>query len=279
MSPMKIDAHQHFWKYNAAEYPWLNGALGTLRRDFLPADLQTEMAAAGMDGVISVQARQSITETEWLLDLAARHDFIKGVVGWVELVSPRVQADLEKFAAHPKLKAVRHVVQDEPDERFLWREDFNRGVAALQSFSLAYDILIFERHLPAAIQFVDRHPRQRFVLDHLAKPKIKSGELSPWRENLRELAKRPNVWCKLSGLVTEADFKNWTETQLRPYFEIALEAFGPRRLMFGSDWPVCRVACGYRRWHDVVWTWTAGLSRDEQAWIWGRTAAEFYRLP
>ncbi|HZT24042.1 MAG TPA: amidohydrolase family protein [Verrucomicrobiae bacterium] len=276
---MKIDAHQHFWKYNAVEYPWLNGALSTLRRDFLPADLQTEMAAAGMDGVVSVQARQSLAETEWLLDLAARHDFIKGVVGWVELVSPRVKVDLEKWTANPKLKAVRHVVQDEPDERFLWREDFNRGIAALQSFSLAYDILIFERHLPAAIQLVDRHPHQRFVLDHLAKPKIKSGELSPWRENLRELARRPNVWCKLSGLVTEADFKNWTETQLRPYFEIALEAFGPRRLMFGSDWPVCRVACDYRRWHDVVRAWTAGLSRDEQAWIWGRTAAEFYRLP
>jgi L-fuconolactonase len=275
---MKIDSHHHFWKYDPVEYGWIDDAMRVIRRDFLPEDLRKEIAAAGIDGVVSVQARQSVAETEWLLNFATRQDFIKGVVGWVELVAPRVEKDLEKFVVNPKLKSVRHVVQAEPDDNFILRDDFNRGIAALEKFSLAYDILILERHLPATIQFVDRHPNQRFVLDHIAKPKIKAGEISPWRENIRALAKRPNVWCKISGMVTEADYAKWSEAQLRPYFETVLEAFGPRRLMFGSDWPVCLVACGYRRWHDVVCAWTEKLSRDEQAQIFGGTAMGFYRL-
>jgi L-fuconolactonase len=275
---MKIDSHHHFWEYEPVEYGWIDDAMRVIRRDFLPEDLRREIAAAGIDGVVSVQARQSVAETEWLLNLTSQNDFIKGIVGWVELVSPRAEKDLEKFAANPKLKSVRHVVQAEPDDKFILRDDFNHGVAALKKFSLAYDILIFERHLPATIQFVDRHPNQRFVLDHLAKPKIKVGEISPWRKNVLELAKRPNVCCKISGMVTEADYANWTEAQLRPYFEIVFEAFGPRRLMFGSDWPVCLVACDYRRWHDVVASWAKKLSRDEQAQIFGGTAIEFYNL-
>lgn len=275
---MKIDAHHHFWRYDPVEYGWIDEPMKAIRRDFLPGHLRAEMAAAGVDGVVSVQARQSLAETEWLLAFASQHDFIRGVVGWVELASPSVQGDLERFAATPGLKAVRHVVQGEPDENFILRSDFNRGIGELRRFSLAYDILIYERHLPQTIAFVDRHPGQVFVLDHLAKPRVKDEIFEPWNRNLRELAKRPNVYAKISGLVTEADFTRWTEAQLRPYFDTALEAFGPRRLMFGSDWPVCLVACDYRRWHQLVSRWITKLSPDEQERVLGGTAVEAYRL-
>jgi L-fuconolactonase len=275
---MKIDAHHHFWNYDPVAYGWLDDSMKSLRRDFLPEHLRQETAGTGIDGVISVQARQTAEETRWLLDFADQNDFIKGVVGWVELVSPGVRQELARFAANKKLKAVRHVVQGEPADDFILRTDFNRGISALREFDLRYDILIFERHLPATIQFVDLHPEQVFILDHIAKPGIKANELSPWEENLRELAKRQNVCCKISGMVTEADFKNWTEAQLRPYFDVALEAFGPKRLMFGSDWPVCLAACGYARWHAVVRGWIAELSPDEQARILGGTAVEAYKL-
>ena len=275
---MKIDAHQHFWSYDPVEYGWIDESMKAIRRDFTPEQLQEEIATAGVDGVVSVQARQSLAETEWLLRLAAKYDFIKGVVGWVELVSPKVGAELERFAANRKLKSVRHVVQAEPDEKFILRGDFNRGIRELKKLSLVYDILIFERQLPQAIQFVDAHPSQVFILDHLAKPRIKDGLFEPWNKNLRELAKRPNIYCKVSGLVTEADYATWTDAQLQPYLNAALEAFGPRRLMFGSDWPVCLVTCGYARWHQLVTSWVAGLSPDERARVLGGTAAEAYKL-
>jgi len=212
------------------------------------------------------------------LDFATRNDFIKGVVGWVELVSPQVSAELERFTTNPKLKSVRHVVQGEPDDNFILRADFNRGIRELKKFPLAYDILIFERHLPPTIRFVDAHPNQIFVLDHMAKPQIKGGWFEPWTKNIRELARRPNVYCKVSGLVTEADFVTWTEAQLHPYFETVLAAFGPQRLLFGSDWPVCLVACGYARWHQMVSGWIAKLSPAEQARVLGDTAVEVYKL-
>ena len=275
---MTIDAHHHFWTYDPVEYGWIDDSMQAIRRNFLPEQLRVEIAAAGVDGVVSVQARQSLGETEWLLELAAQHDFIQGVVGWVELISPGVGADLERLAANRKLKSVRHVVQGEADENFILRGDFNRGIRELKKLSLAYDILIFERHLPQTIRFVDTHPGQVFVLDHLAKPRIKVGGFEPWSRNLRELAQRPQVYCKISGLVTEADYAAWTEAQLRPYFDAALDAFGPRRLMFGSDWPVCLVACGYARWHQLVSGWVAKLSPDEQARVLGGTATEAYKL-
>lgn len=275
---MKIDAHHHFWNYDPVEYGWIDESMRTIRRDFLPEHLRAEIASAGVDGVISVQARQNLMETEWLLGMAAQNDFIKGVVGWVELVSPNVGVGLEKFATHPKLKSVRHVVQGEPDDAFILRDDFNRGIRELRKFSLVYDILIFERHLPQTIEFVDAHPNQVFVLDHIAKPRIKEALFESWNKNMRELAKRPNVYCKVSGMVTEADFTTWTESQLQPYFDTVLEAFGPRRLMFGSDWPVCLVACGYARWHKLVSEWVGELSRDEQARVLGGTAIEAYKL-
>ena len=275
---LRIDAHHHFWKYDPVEYGWIDDAMDAIRRDFLPEHLRAEIATAGVDGVVSVQARQSEQETAWLLGLAENNAFIKGVVGWVPLSSPKVDRALEKHCRHWKLRAVRHVVQGEPDDRFILGEEFNAGIRLLREFGLAYDILIFERQLPPTIEFVDLHPEQVFVLDHIAKPKIKAGELEPWRTNMLELGKRKNVCCKISGLVTEADFATWTEAQLQPYLDTVLEAFGPQRLMFGSDWPVCRVACDYKRWVELVGRFIAKLSADEQARIMGGTAVEAYGL-
>jgi len=275
---MKIDAHHHVWKYSPEEYGWIDEEKAVIRRDFLPPDLRAEIDAVGIDGVVSVQARQSVEETETLLGYSDQHDFMRGVVGWAPLISPSVKEDLERFSSHPKLKAVRHVLQDEPDDHYVSRGDFNRGVAELQQFNLIYDILIFERHLPQTIEFVDRHPNQVFVLDHIAKPRIKDNLITPWRENISELARRANVSCKISGMVTEADFQNWTEAQLQPYLDTVLEAFGPSRLMFGSDWPVCLLACRYGRWFEIVSKFIARLSSAEQERILGGTAVEVYRL-
>lgn len=274
--PLKLDAHQHFWKYSDAEYGWIDDK--GLRRDFLPADLQKELRGAGIDGSVCVQARQTVGETEWLLALAEQNAFLRGVVGWVPLTSAAVEGDIEKYAANKKLKAVRHVVQDEPDDRYILREDFNAGVSLLDRHGLAYDILVFDRQLPYAIPFVDRHPRQRFVLDHIAKPRIRDGEVLPWRENLREIAKRRNVWCKISGVVTEADHKHWTEAQLRFYIDTAIDAFGPKRILFGSDWPVCLSATTYADWAALMHRATGHFSESERGWIFGGAAAEAYRI-
>ena len=207
---MRIDAHQHFWRYTPAEYGWIDDSMSALRRDFLPADLALELKAAKIDGAIAVQARQTVEETEWLLSLAAENEFLRGVVGWAPLVDPAVEETIARLAAHPKLRALRHVVQDEPDDRYILRDDFNRGVDVAGRYGLAYDILIFERHLPQAIEFVDRHPDMVLIVDHVAKPRIREGLLEPWRTNIRELARRPNVYCKISGMVTEADWACWT---------------------------------------------------------------------
>jgi len=275
---MQIDAHHHFWRYDPVQYEWIGDAMSVIRRDFLPADLERAISASGVDGVVSVQARQTVEETRWLLAMAGENDFMRGVVGWVPLVSPAVGDDLAEFAGNPKLKAVRHVVQGEPDPGFILRDDFNRGIRTLRKFELVYDILIVERQLPQTIKFVDLHPEQVFVLDHIAKPGIAASELEPWRTNIAELAHRPNVYCKLSGLVTEADYHAWTEEQLRPYMDAVLDAFGPKRLMFGTDWPVCLVACEYERWHDVVSRFVGQLSGDEQERIMGGSAVEAYNL-
>jgi L-fuconolactonase len=274
----RIDAHHHFWRYDPVEYSWISDDMSAIRRSFGPADLAAEQKRAGLDGAVSVQARQSLEETWQLLTYADQNDFIKGVVGWVPLTSPDLNRTLATVATHPKLRAVRHVLQDEPDPFYILREDFNRGIAALQPFHLTYDILIFERHLPQTIEFVDRHPNQVFVVDHLAKPRVKEGLISPWRENLRKLAERPNVYCKMSGLATEADHRHWTEDQLRPYMNVVLEAFTPKRVMFGSDWPVCLVAVDYGAWVKIVERSVAALSLPEQERIWGGTAREAYRL-
>jgi L-fuconolactonase len=275
---VKIDAHQHFWKYSVAEYGWIDDQMSLIRRDFLPSDLEREIRNAGVDGVISVQARQTLEETLWLLSVAAQNDFVKGVVGWVPLTEPSVRDELDLLRSNPRLRGIRHVIQDEPDG-YLLRKDFNAGVSVLHELGLAYDLLVRARQLPEATRFVDQHPHQVFVLDHLAKPQVKGQKLDPWRQRVRELARRENVYCKVSGLVTEADFKAWTEAQLQPYLETVLEAFGPKRLMFGTDWPVCLVACPYGRWYDVVTRFAASLSSDERASLFGLAAARAYSLP
>ncbi len=232
---MRLDSHQHFWSYSAAEYPWMGEGMERLRRDHLPSDLKPLLAAAGFDGCIAVQARQSLAETEWLLSLARQHPFIRGVVGWVDLRSPSVGEQLRRIAADPKLVGVRHVVQDEPDDGFLLGRDFQRGIALLREYQLAYDLLVFPRQLPAAIRFAEAFPNQPFVLDHLAKPAVREGRMSPWREHLLQLARCQNVVCKVSGLVTEAAWGRWNVSDFTPYLEVAFEAFGPDRLMIGSD--------------------------------------------
>ncbi len=274
----KIDAHHHFWKYDPAEYDWIDDNMRAIRRDFLPEDLRPEIAAAGIDAVISVQARQTLAETLWLLELADGNDFIKGVVGWAPLTDGNVEETLARVAENPKLRAVRHVLQSEPDPLYVLRDDFSRGIRALSQFGLAYDILIFERHLPQTIRFVDKHPKQVLIADHLAKPRVKDREISPWRENIHELAKRQNVYCKVSGLVTEGDYFNWTPEQLQPYIETVFDAFGPRRVMFGSDWPVCLVAVPYGRWVSIVGDAIKRFSESEQERFWSGTATEAYGL-
>jgi L-fuconolactonase len=273
-----IDAHHHFWVYSAREYDWIDDQMAALRRDFLPPDLEAETRCAGVDAVISVQARQSLEETRWLLGLADRHRFIAGVVGWIPLVSPAARQTLEQLTAHRKLKGVRHVLQAEPDPDHMLRADFNTGVRLLKDYDLAYDILIFERQLAQTVQFVDLHPQQVFVVDHLAKPRIRLAEFEPWRTRLLELGRREHVFCKLSGLVTEADYRSWTVAQLLPYITTALEAFGPARVMFGSDWPVCLVAVAYQRWAQIVRDLVAKLTVSEQAAVLGTTARRVYRL-
>jgi len=275
---MIIDAHHHFWQYSPQEYGWISDAMAVLKRDFLPPDLEQEIRQVGINGVVSVQARQSLRETQWLLELADKHDFIRGVVGWVPLVSMDLACELGKLAGRTKLKAVRHVLQDEPDDNYMLRPEFDRGISLLKDHGLRYDILIFERHLKQSIQLVDRHPELTFILDHVAKPRIRENVVSPWREHMKELANRPNVYCKISGMATEADHANWTDTQLRPYMQTALEAFTPRRLMFGSDWPVCLLAAPYKRWNETVTNFIAPLSDGERSRIMGGTAIEAYGL-
>lgn len=274
----RIDAHHHLWRYNADEYSWMSDKMAGLRCDYLPSDFEPELRTAGIDGTVVIQARQCLAETVALLAFAHRFPWILGVVGWAPLASPGFAASLDGFKADSRLKGFRHVVHDEPDDNYILRADFNRGISALASAGLVYDILIFERHLPQTIQFVDWHPNQVFILDHIAKPRIAERIMEPWRYSIVDLAKRPNVYCKVSGMVTEAQWETWNEVDLQPYWDVVLTAFGPRRLMVGSDWPVCLVASSYSRWFGILERWTAQLSPDERHWILAGTAAEAYKL-
>jgi L-fuconolactonase len=275
---VRIDAHQHFWRYDAIEHGWIDEPMAALRRDFLPEDLAREMARAGVDACVAVQARQTLDETRWLLALADVHPFIAGVVGWVDLQASDVRADLERLAGSRKLVGIRHIAQSEPDDRFLLRPAFVRGLGLLADFDLAYDILVYRRHLPVAAELAGLLPRQRFVLDHLGKPDIRGGELKIWERDLRGVAAHPNVWAKLSGLVTEADWSRWTADDIRPYLDVAIDCFGPERLMIGSDWPVCTVAADYRRTMDVVMDYIAQRPAEERDAVLGGNAVKFWNL-
>jgi L-fuconolactonase len=276
---MYIDAHQHFWIYNQSDYAWIDDSMVALRRDFLPSDLQPQLANSGFRGSVAIQARQTLEETEWLLGLAEHAPFILGVVGWADLRSPRLCEDLQSLARHPKLVGIRHIVQSEPDD-FLLQPDFLRGIATLQEFDLAYDILIYAKHLAVTIEFVQRFPRQRFVLDHLAKPPIKCGAIEAWARGIHDLAGFPNVYAKLSGLVSEAAWHTWKPEDIKPYLDVAFDSFGPGRLMIGSDWPVCTIAAPYSRTMDLVKDYLAQsrYSPAERDAVLGGNAAKFWRL-
>jgi L-fuconolactonase len=275
---MVIDSHQHFWQYNAIRDAWISDEMAVIQRDFLPADLEKEFAANGIDGCVAVQTDQSETETRFLLDLASQHSFIKGVVGWVDLCDEDLAARLEHFSQFEKLCGFRHIVQAEPDDEFLLREDFGRGIALLQSFKFTYDILIYPKQLPAAIRFVEQFPEQPFVLDHLAKPFIKDHITEPWAKQIRELARHANLYCKVSGLVTEADWQTWQADDFKPYLDVVFEAFGADRILYGSDWPVCLVAATYRQVNGILADYTKQCSAEDRAKIFGLNASRFYKL-
>lgn len=249
-----------------------------LRRDFILEDLREVTNEAGVAGTIVVETERTIEETEWMCGVAATSDLIRGVVGWAPLTSPTVFSELETLASLPKIRAMRHPIHDESDDRFILRDDFNRGISAMKEYNLRYDILIFEKHLPQTIEFVDRHPNQVFILDHIAKPRIRDRAFSSWRENIQHLAERPNVYCKVSGMVTEDNWKTWSYESLFPYIETVIEAFTPQRLMFGSDWPVVNLACSYSSWLRNVTIAIGKLSTDERQRILGKTAIEAYGL-
>jgi L-fuconolactonase len=274
---MYIDAHQHFWTYNQQDFGWIDETMVSIRRDFLPAELKPQLENNGFHGSVLVQVRQTLEETRWMLGLAENHPFILGVVGWVDLRSPRLREELESFAGKPKLVGIRHIVQSEPDD-FLLQPDFLRGISLLEEFDLPYDILIYAQHLPIAAEFVRRFPRQRFVLDHLAKPPIKKGAVDDWARGMRELASFPNVFAKASGLVTEADWNTWKLQDIRPYLDVAFECFGPSRLMIGSDWPVCNVAASYTQVVTLVKDYLSKYGEEEREAVLGSNAAKFWHL-
>ncbi len=275
---MKIDAHQHFWKYNEKEYSWISEDMSALKQDFLPEDLKELLNTLSFNGSVVVQARQSLEETSWLLRLAEQFDFIKGVVGWVDLYSPNVIEQLKEFTNSPYFKGVRHVIHDEANEQFMLREDFQRGIASLQEFNLTYDLLLFPNHIPYAIELVKKFPNQLFVLDHIAKPDIKNRIFSSWTENLTGLAEYENVYVKVSGLVTEADWKNWRKEDFKEYLDVVFNAFGPERIMIGSDWPVCTVSNNYFKVMEIVLDYVDQYVIEYESLILGENCARFYSI-
>ena len=275
---MIIDAHQHFWYYNTQKHAWINDEMALLKRNFLPIDLQVVYQKNGIDACVAVQADQSEAETDFLLELAEEYDFIKGVVGWVDLRSEKVEERLAYYAQFPKLKGFRHVVQDEPDPEFMLGTHFSEGLSLLSKYNFTYDVLIFPPQLEAAIKTVQNFPNQKFVLDHIAKPYIKAGKIDQWETHTRKLASYPNVYCKVSGMVTEADWKNWKPQDFEPYLDVVFDAFGVDRLMFGSDWPVCLLGGAYTKIKGILEQYIAKRSKEESAKIFGGNAASFYGL-
>jgi L-fuconolactonase len=275
---MRIDCHQHFWSYDPAVDHWVTDQMAVLKRAFTPSELLPELVAAGIEATVAVQARQSESENFFLLDLSVRYPHIAGIVGWVDLCAPNLPERLAFFSRFPKVRGFRHVVQDEPDDNFVLREGVMRGIAALRQYSFTYDILIYPRQLPAAIRLVEALPDQPFVIDHIAKPSMKTKEIATWSRDLRNIAANPNVCSKVSGLITEADWSNWRAEDFYPYLDVVFEAFGPERLMFGSDWPVCLLAGTYQQVLGIVEDYTRNLKPKDKENIFGNNAARFYHL-
>ena len=276
---MKIDSHIHFLEYNEVEYPWINNSMELLKNRFLPGNLEELINQIQFDGVVAIQARQLLKETEWLLDLAEKHKIVKGVVGWVDLCSNNVGEQLEKYAKQTKLKGVRHVIHDEPDDDFMLRKDFGKGIGLLKEFGLTYDLLIFERHLPQTIKLVKKHPEQLFVINHIAKPNINKHKVSKsWYEHMKILSTFENVYCKVSGLVTEVEWDNDDLSIFNAYLDKVFELFPSNKLMIGSDWPVCTLAKNYQSVMNIVMNYIKKFPKQDQANVLGKTCSTFYNL-
>ncbi len=274
---MRIDSHQHFWKFDPIRDAWIDASMEKIARDFLPEDLKPLLDQSKIDGCVAVQADQSETETEFLLDFAGRYDFVKGVVGWVDLRSPQLSERLEHYCNNSFFKGVRHIVQAEKDG-FMLQESFLKGIQQLKDFNLTYDILIFPHQLEEAVALVKKNPEQAFVLDHIAKPYIKDKKIDQWAKHINQLAAHQNVNCKLSGLLTEADWNHWQEEDFTAYLTVIMEAFGTDRMMYGSDWPVCLLAGSYPHVVRIVENFISSLSTDDQKKIMGQNAHHFYNL-
>jgi len=275
---MKIDSHQHFWKFDPVRDNWINDEMKVIQRDFLPQDLEPLLKQNGFDGCVIVQSDQSADENRFQLDNAAANDFIKGVVGWVNLVSPNVEKDLEYLNQFKKMKGLRHILQGEKQRDLMLRPDFMNGISLLQKFHFTYDILIFKDQLQYIPEFVSAFPEQRFVIDHIAKPDIKKGEIEKWKKGMQRIAQFENVYCKISGMVTEADWKKWKIENFTPYIDVVMESFGTNRVMFGSDWPVCLVAGSYNKILSITEAYFSSFSKDEQVKFFGSNAIRFYNL-
>jgi len=275
---MIIDSHQHFWKYEPTKHAWINDEMAVIRKDFLPHHLQKVYQENSIDGCVAVQADQTLLETDFLVELSNDFDFIKGIVGWVDLRNKNIDDSLETYSHQKKIKGFRHVVQGEADHNFLLRPNFLNGISSLEKYNYTYDILIFPHQLGATLEFVRKFPNQKFVIDHIAKPYIKDGFFEGWATLMKEIGKHENVFCKLSGMITEADYHTWTAKQIEPYMNLVLETFGAQRLMYGSDWPVCLVAGNYEKVKSLTTNFIAKLSTSEQHEIMGANAINFYKL-
>ena len=277
--PVTIDAHHHYWELGRFDYSWLEEpSLEPIRRSYLPSDLQPLIKAAGVEKTIFVQTQHNLAETEWVLELATHHDFMAGVVGWVDLTSEQCEDQLLQFKEHPGFVGIRHVTQDEPDDDFIIRPDVTRGLQVLEKHQVPFDLLFYVKHIHHASTVAARLPELPLVIDHLAKPQIKDGRVDNWHDHFCRAATFPNVYCKLSGMITEANWNQWKAAELKPYVDTALEAFGPERCMFGSDWPVCELAGTYGQVHQLLADLVADLSPGERQMIFGGTAARFYWL-
>ena len=275
---LRIDSHQHFWKYDPVRYDWIDDNMSVIQKDFLPEDLAPILKANGFDGCITVQSHQSEQENEFQLANADEHDFIKGVVGWVDLQSPKIEERLAYYQQFEKLKGFRHVLQGESQRDFMLRPDFLKGISMLKKYSYTYDILILPDQLKYTTEFVSQFPDQRFVIDHIAKPNIEQKELKDWEKDIKVVAAFENVHCKVSGLVTEADWRNWQPADFNNYLEVVTNSFGTKRLMYGSDWPVCKVAAGYGQVVNIVKDYFSAFSQTEQQAFFGGNAIEFYNI-
>lgn len=275
---MIIDTHQHFWKYDKDRHAWIDEDMKKIRRDFLPKELEQVYSENGIRGCIAVQADQTEAENEFLLDLAGKNNFIKGIIGWVDFRAENIEERLEYYSGQNKIKGFRHIVQGEPDHNFLLRKPFLKGIEALGKYDLCYEILVFPHQLGAVLEFVKKFPNQKFVIDHLAKPYIKDGFFDGWACLIREIAARENVFCKISGMVTEADYHNWSYEQLQPYMQLVFEHFGSKRVMFGSDWPVCQVAADYSEVKEIAGKFIKQFSEEDQENFWYKNAIDFYNI-